>query len=101
MGTLFRRSAVALGLSGTGFAIVAWWLYRNPGSLVPLTTAMVQPREFGAFIFARYWLAVEVVSLLLFVALVGAYYLNRGEKLRMTNGELPIGQDPQTRRERP
>ena len=38
---------------------------------------MAGPREFGQFVFHQYWFAVEIASFLLFVALVGAYYLGR------------------------
>ena len=79
---LLKRSCWAIGLCGAAFGIVGVWLYRNPGSLFPLQAAMVSPRQFGAYIFEHYWLAVEVVSFLLFVALVGAFYLSKGT---MTN----------------
>jgi NADH-quinone oxidoreductase subunit J len=38
---------------------------------------MAMPREFGRFLFQRYWLAVEIVSLLLLLALVAAIQLGR------------------------
>ncbi len=79
MGALLRQALFVIGAGGTSFFLVAFWLYRNPGSLFPLTTAMVSPKAFGAFVFEHYWLAVEVVSFLLFVALVGAFYLSRGK----------------------
>lgn len=66
-------------VGGTAFSIVMFLLYINPGRVFPLLPAMVSPRDFGAYVFTRYWLAVEVVSFLLFVALVGAYYLSRGK----------------------
>ena len=34
---------------------------------------------FGRFLFQKYWLGVEIASFLLFVALVGALYLGRGD----------------------
>lgn len=42
-----------------------------------LMPAMASPAEFGLFLFQNYWLPVEIVSLLLFVALVGALYLGK------------------------
>lgn len=43
----------------------------------PLELAQAAPRDFGALVMGRYWLAVEAVSLLLFAALAGAYLLGR------------------------
>ena len=90
--TLLRQAFFAIGAGGASLGLVALWLYRNPGSLFPLQAAMVSPKEFGAFIFENYWLAVEVVSFLLFVALVGAFYLSKG---KMTNrpGTLPVEEE--------
>jgi NADH-quinone oxidoreductase subunit J len=42
-----------------------------------LATAVAEPQAFGLFLFQRHWLAVEIVSLLLLVALVGALHLSR------------------------
>ena len=41
---------------------------------------MATPRAFGRFVFENHWLAIEIVSLLLLIALVGALYL--GKSLR-------------------
>jgi NADH-quinone oxidoreductase subunit J len=46
---------------------------------IPLETAVAKPQEFGRFLFQRYWLSVEIASLLLLVALAGALYLGRRE----------------------
>lgn len=42
-----------------------------------LATAVAEPQAFGLFLFQRHWLAVEIVSLLLLVALVGALHLSK------------------------
>lgn len=52
-------------------------LVKEPGSRITLQSAMALPREFGRFLFQRYWLAVEIASLLLFIALVAAIQLGR------------------------
>jgi NADH-quinone oxidoreductase subunit J len=52
-------------------------VFKDPGSAVPLQGALVEPRDFGRFLFERYWLAVEVVSILLLVALVAAIQVGR------------------------
>ena len=45
------------------------------------------PGDFGQYVFRRYWLAVEIISFLLFVALVGSYYLGRDCKEEDREGE--------------
>ncbi len=45
-----------------------------------LQPALAEPRAFGIFLFRNHWLAVEVISLLLLVALVGALYLGQRAK---------------------
>ncbi len=50
---------------------------RDPQGAVAMQMAMASPAEFGRFVFERYWLAVEIVSLLLFVVLVAAILLGR------------------------
>lgn len=49
----------------------------DPGARAPLTGAVATPREFGRFVFENHWLAIEIVSLLLLIALVGALYLGK------------------------
>jgi NADH-quinone oxidoreductase subunit J len=51
-----------------------------------LEAAMASPAEFGRFIMQEYWLPVEIVSYLLLVGLVGAYYLGKKET---TPGDKP------------
>ncbi len=48
-----------------------------PGSQVTLEIALAKPKAFGEYLFQRHWLVIEIVSLLLLVALVGALYLGR------------------------
>jgi NADH-quinone oxidoreductase subunit J len=65
-------------------ALATLLLVKDPGSGTTLKSAMAMPREFGRFLFERYWLAVEIVSLLLLLALVAAIQLGR-EKGRRSN----------------
>lgn len=74
-----RRCLPALGFAA--LLLVAGSLVAadlRAGAGLPL--AQVSPREFGAFLFSRYPVAVEIASTLLFVALVGALYLGRGSR---------------------
>jgi len=48
-----------------------------PGSQVTLEVALAKPKAFGQYLFQRHWLVIEIVSLLLLIALVGALYLGR------------------------
>lgn len=55
-------------------------LLSSPEAALQLTPAMTAPVVFGTFLFEKYWLPVEIVSFLLFVALVGALYLGKRER---------------------
>jgi NADH-quinone oxidoreductase subunit J len=48
-----------------------------PGTHVFLEVALAKPEAFGQYLFQRHWLSIEIVSLLLLVALVGALHLGR------------------------
>jgi NADH-quinone oxidoreductase subunit J len=48
-----------------------------PGGKVVLEVALAKPKAFGEYLFQRHWLVIEIVSLLLLIALVGALYLGR------------------------
>ncbi len=49
----------------------------DPNSRIILKTARAAPKVFGQFIFQNHWLSIEIVSLLLLVALVGALVIGR------------------------
>lgn len=49
-------------------------------SRVMLQAALATPREFGRYVFQRHWLAVEVVSLLLFVAVIGVLHIGKNSR---------------------
>jgi NADH-quinone oxidoreductase subunit J len=76
-GQRLRQWFPALALSGISGVIMVILIWREPSQQGVLTLAMASPRGLGVFVFQRYWFAVEIASLLLFVALVGAYYLGR------------------------
>lgn len=44
---------------------------------VGLQAALATPLRFGRFVFERHWLAVEIISLLLLVAMVGALHIGQ------------------------
>lgn len=47
----------------------------DPAGRTSLEMAMATPRTFGKYLFQQHWLAIEIVSLLLLVALLGAFLL--------------------------
>jgi NADH-quinone oxidoreductase subunit J len=84
---LFQRSPLELGLLSEwgpatllGFvflAVTVAMVFKDPGSGTVLQGDVVQPRDFGLFLFDRYWLAIEIVSILLLIALVAAIQLGK------------------------
>lgn len=48
-----------------------------PGGDVTLTAAVAQPAAFGRYVFEKHWFAIELVSLLLLVALIGVLLLGK------------------------
>jgi NADH-quinone oxidoreductase subunit J len=76
-GRWFRQWFPAVALSALSGLVMVILIWQEPSQQTVLPLAMASPREFGLFVFRRYWFAVEIASLLLFVALVGAYYLGR------------------------
>jgi NADH-quinone oxidoreductase subunit J len=71
-----------------GIALIA----ADPNNRIPLKTARAEPGAFGRFIFEKHWLSIEIVSLLLLVALIGALILGRRSKksssTEATGGQL-------------
>jgi len=71
-----------------GFGVVI----SEPGSRITLKTAIADPGVFGQYIFEKHWLSIEIVSLLLLVALIGALLLGRRSKkapaAKASEGEL-------------
>jgi len=53
----------------------------------PIPAAQASPKAFGVYLFQTHWLTVEIASMLLLVALVGAYVL--GLRVRGSKEEEP------------
>ena len=67
--------AMVLGLV---FLVVAVLLvFADPRSRVPLEPAVATPKAFGRFIFEKYWLSVEIISLILLVGLMTVIQLGK------------------------
>ena len=66
-----------------GFIILAAGALMIAGDLksrIPLKIFVAEPAEFGQYLFQRHWLAIEIVSLLLLIALVSVLYLGKDSK---------------------
>ena len=84
---LFRYSDRELGLvpqwghaallGAVFLAVAAAMVFKDSGSGAVLQGAAAQPKDFGLFLFERYWLAVEIVSILLLIALVTVFQTAR------------------------
>ena len=84
---LFRYSDRELGLVpqwghaallGVVFlAVAAAMVFKDASSGTVLQGAAAHPKDFGLFLFDRYWLAVEIVSILLLIAMVTVFQTAR------------------------
>jgi NADH-quinone oxidoreductase subunit J len=70
--------ALILGAVSVGLGWIMVVAEPKTGAYLPM--AQASPSAFGRFLFDAYWFPVEIVSFLLLVALVGAFYLGRSEK---------------------
>jgi NADH-quinone oxidoreductase subunit J len=66
-----------------GFLMVS----ATPGTEIALQMVLATPREFALYVFQRQWFSIEIVSLLLLVALMGALYLGKGKKENQAEDE--------------
>jgi NADH-quinone oxidoreductase subunit J len=67
--------AIFLGLM---FLLLAALLVSNdPESRIALHAAMALPKAFGRFVLSRYWLAIEIISILLLLGLLAAIQVGR------------------------
>jgi len=79
LGSYLRQWLPAVVLGALSLAVLVLIIFES-GADLSLPLAAASPREFGRFLFQKYWFSVEIVSFLLLVALVGALYLGRREE---------------------
>jgi NADH-quinone oxidoreductase subunit J len=72
-----RQIGPAVMLAAAFVAVGGLLLVNDPSAAVPLTAAWTEPAEFGRYVFQNTWLAVEVASLLLLVAIIGALLIGK------------------------
>ena len=80
----WRQWGPALLVGVLFLSVLSLLAFRDPVGRATLETAMVSPGDFGRFVFQKYWLSVEVISLLLFLGLLAAIHLG---KVRRENAE--------------
>jgi len=65
----------AIIMGGISLVLLVALLWTGPDHGALLKPAMAVPEKFGKYLFREFWFSIEIVSFLLFVALVGALYL--------------------------
>jgi NADH-quinone oxidoreductase subunit J len=86
-GRFARQWLPALILASISLAITVWIFLSDPAGQAPLAPALASPLAFGRFLFKTYWYPVELASVLLLAALVGALYLGRRDPPADQEGE--------------
>jgi NADH-quinone oxidoreductase subunit J len=61
-------------------ALLGLVAFRDSGGGEALEMGMVSPAALGRFVFEKYWLAIEMISLLLFLGLLAAIHLGKGRQ---------------------
>jgi NADH-quinone oxidoreductase subunit J len=72
-----RQLLPAVGLILIYVTAAAMIAFTDSGTRVDLETALARPKAFGQYLLQQHWLSIEIVSLLLLVALIGALHLGR------------------------
>jgi len=72
-----RQWLPAAGMGLVYLAAGGMLLLADGDSAKTLTAALAEPRDFGRYLFQGHWLSIEIVSLLLLVALIGALHLGK------------------------
>jgi NADH:ubiquinone oxidoreductase subunit 6 (subunit J) len=69
------------GLFGLVYIAAAFLMvFSAPGAGTELPLLWATPQEFALYIFQNYWFFIEIISLLLLVALIGAFRLGGPKK---------------------
>ncbi len=72
-----RQIVPAMLLAAAYVAVGGLLLANDSSAMAPLAAARTEPGQFGKYVFQNTWLAVEIVSLLLLVAIIGALLIGR------------------------
>jgi len=77
----------ALVIGGVYVLVTLLTAASTPGADVPLVMLWASPRDFALYVFQHHWFLIEVVSLLLLIALMGALRLGKGKGRADIGGE--------------
>jgi NADH-quinone oxidoreductase subunit J len=78
-----RQWIPALGMCVVFIVAGVLMILGDPGARIPLQAAVAAPADFGRYLFQAHWLAIEIVSLLLLIALVAVLYLGKSDNKKM------------------
>lgn len=68
------------GLCGIVYLIAGYLMVsKTPANDAVLMLEAASPREYAVYVFKNHWLSIEIVSLLLLVAVIGALHLGKGK----------------------
>ncbi len=67
---------------------------RTPGLNAPLKMLTASPRQFAVYVFEYHWFSIEVVSILLLLALIGALNLGAGKDAGSDGEPTDYNTDP-------
>ena len=81
-----RQWIPAVGMCLVFIAAGTLMIMGDPDSRIPLKAAVAEPVFFGHYLFRKYWLAIEIISLLLLVAVVAVLYLGKNTGKKMNEG---------------
>ena len=81
----------AMGLCFIYGMVLVMLMVSGDAEAPPMQAAAVDPATFGQFLFERHWLAIEIVSMLLLIALVGVLRLGR-DSGRKASREMEVTQ---------
>ncbi|MFO7496131.1 MAG: NADH-quinone oxidoreductase subunit J [Desulfobacterales bacterium] len=85
-----RQWLPAAGMAALFGAVGILTVLHDPAASTPLQPAVASPARFGHYVFKHHWLAIEIVSLLLLVALIGALLIAR----RVVRRKNPPAEEP-------
>ncbi len=87
-GVELRHYLMAVGVCALYFIGCVLLMYFSPPSLsMPMRAASASPEFFGKYVFQHQYLAIEIASMLLLIAVVGALHLGLGRARRSNEGE--------------
>jgi NADH-quinone oxidoreductase subunit J len=72
-----RQWIPAVGMCMAFLAVGILMIVGDPDARIPLKSAVASPEAFGHYLFQTHWLAIEIVSLLLLIAVIAVMYLGK------------------------